>query len=1614
MMENCHELYLLLATGILYLAPVIEGAPLSADTGLAAEGRLPLLGLSLAVSVGCLLALVLLLLNCASCCKEQDIDFQEFNDNFPDEADFTPPAEDTPSLQPSAEVYTLAVPPVPLPGPPHLDPPAQPGIREASTASQVTRQSLSYIQEIGAGWFGKVLLSEMFSEQELGASRVLVQELKASADPLEQRRFLQQAEPYRVLQHPNIVHCLGQCVDSIPFLLVFEHCDLGDLKGCLRQQDWMPQNIELLQLQKMACEIAAGITHLHKHNFLHSDLALRNCFLTSDLTVKVGDYGTGPSRYKDDYITGTEEPMVPLRWIAPELINELQGGIEGLVMEEQTKPGNVWALGVTLWELLESAAQPYSQLSDQEVLNHVIKAQQVKLPKPQVDIPYPDRWYETLQFCWLPEDKRATAEEVHRLLTYLRMQGQRHVEEDFQQRWDALRPRPTHSLTSFPILDRFSEPDELLTVTETSHGLSFEYVWGAARHDTPALNQHSVFFPDTHCKAASPSETTHGVPSIFDAQTVGFENECYMQLPEQELGKGAKETQGTLSGGITLQNVSLQDSGLNESGTDPDFFHHSLDSRDSNPASQPESPYRTHMFGDGVNSAPDQQWTSGLLELPEFSASRQQREAPSAEAGMSNSSSLGAIMDLRLSGEPVGQDAGGEHLLDLPNLSKDFLFPQAGNLVREGGNWVQRSDDPVTDSGSIRDPDLGVISIEYSEVATSDEVESGSDPALSRVGPPNSLMPLPLPLIKDGTLVPSEMPEAMEDDPNNSFCSRTSPDEQCCLKYASKPETDLVFDPASDPPEVTAKTENNHSASFHQGDLCNDLKNLTVPEILNEWPVHKERPAEPGNSFCPSAHTSEAASIFDHATIDETVSVLGLTDGIASDQIGIMSSCTTDDSPIDMDVTDRVGPMHETFEDYSLMKIIAPDKIALLDGTTSEHGRVDESVSDLMELMQDTISDCDVKAEAPSDLTCLRDGVISESDLKDEMLPGIVLTSESDVGLVETASNQRGLREEPDIDGSVMGSNLKDKTVSNHLCLRDNNSSDCGITEGLNDVDPHWYPVSDGELQESTNVKHLPGLPEDPSTLEGTPNSLIPNPLLEKISRDVIQDDCGLASVRTMEHLVQTSDPKESLNDLQLLSKTNDSTQDTKNLDSPEWSSQPVDQREVGPDGVGPCPFSPEVIVSVTKSSLDAVKSISNSNPAPLPAKEEILGFGNQSYRDSAYFSDNESESEKRLEENGSSGTTGTTLMQMDNMVASGEASNIMGLNKEEEFDTQLSVHHNEIPHEPQNPCSRNSMPEPVLSPPDNCTLREIGSVTSSEDTGEQLKPWSEEQPEQAECIGPPCPPLPEVHEGIFHAKLVRMHAGVGPGPKLKERDVEGRYLVAVGAGAGDWSYADEEDENSEDSDDEVIEAYHLHSSTSDSDDEPPQPAPIIIMDTSHAGSLKSLLKAGSESPATADAQSLPGRKAVSFFNDVTLYLFDQETPTKDLSEHLSRSCSQASDFCSRVPSSSPMNRVTNSDSSTDEEGGAFEWDDDFSPPKSSSSFISEATRDLNKPKTPLPVGLQYFSPSPPGHAPEQNWPRPSVFSRFSISPASVASLSLTHLTDSDVEQGSSEDGEKE
>ncbi|XP_026853760.2 serine/threonine-protein kinase LMTK2 isoform X2 [Electrophorus electricus] len=1505
-MDTCRASLFLLAVASSQFVKISEGAPLThQEPGESADEVEFSLNLLLVVSLSMLVATVMLLLNCVTCCKQREINFKEFEDNFEDEIDFTPPAEDTPSMQSPAEVYTLAVPPAPLPGPPHLQ---LPRIAEVLTGPQVARHTLSYIQEIGSGWFGKVLLSESYSDPSV--ARVVVKELKANASSKEQNEFLQQGDPYRVLQHPNILQCLGQCVEAIPFLLVFEYCELGDLRSYVALQDWLYKTGELLQLQKMACEIAAGLTHLHKHNFLHSDLALRNCYLTTDLTVKIGDYGIGPSRFKEDYITTEEDQCIALRWLAPELVGELHGGV---ITSEQTKPSNVWALGVTLWELFERGKQPYTHLSDREVLHHVIRDQQIKLLKPQLDLPYSERWYELLQFCWLPADKRATAEEVHRLLTYLRMQGQKEIEDDFEQRWSSLKPNPmtrqaTVRHSSFPILEQFDdgrEPDEVLTVTETSRGLSFEYVWEAAKHDhydshnrssmDTMVNYHSMFFPvprqdiQSHFPEIGGEAVSQRVPGtlpVFDAREPNSGNEYYIQLEEQdESDIGVLDNQG--SEGATASNkeqyVVLQDIRLDESSTDADFFHQSIDSKDSYlqdshvwSSSDHESPYHTNIFNENDSKFEDSHsFRSGFMELPEMNLQISDSFHGDTNSVVQSEGLTTTFLEIEQEAANLRDvDEDNKDVMKLFNTEKlvdNFLFLKENSLMKDSFG--------LSESKDIQETDLSLISF---DVNSSSRQNVSDDPSKSVVNSEHlrdEFLDLVNPILGD-FLSPLKVSKTLV--PSDTF----STEETC----------------SNQPPEI------NGSSSEESARLASS----------KGW-IHST-----------SESTSESPEVVNPSESHQLIVESAITDILCTDA--------------------NTSSLEESL------------------GVSKDNGQYIEIVE---------CSEEKIKTSSP----------LSKS------------TEEVNGDQTEGLTNSESLSD-------MLTNGEKNRDIEDALLL-----------EALN--------------QEESLLDNC--VSQDKSSL------LISDSCLDQISQDSLLEDSISSALPTIENSAETPDSLDSLDmhrevghvesldtpvvhKLQAPYKTADSGYETENLESPEWNSQPsgndVSQgkesstTEEPPSTLAP----PEIVVSEVESMPD-VQDYGESHHQEIA--EVVVG----AHRDSAYFSDNE-ELDKRSDDPIPS-STGELLNQG---AKSAEVSPLVSREGVHEKDTE-SVTSGKQEHFVStaesavadiNVIKGTCLPELVLTSDMDCeTEKPVTEDYSKKE--ERLEKFSDLLIDQTHSSA-----ILEIQEAtgstsmqssadiVVHAKLTRTYAGEGP--KKKEPDMEGRYLgkldeAAVAGGAEDGMEADEEDENSDDSD-EDMRIYRPHSSGSESEDDVVHPVPVIVSDNSDACNLKSLLKAKSLQTAKSNAGghvNANNRRAVSFFDDVTVYLFDQDTPTKELGDHLLGSNSQVSEFSSPVASSSYLNRFTNSESSTDEEGGAFEWDDDFSPEP---SFLSKVGVDT---ANRAPVASQFFSPPPASHSSELSWSSPSTFSRFSISSANIASFSLTHLTDSDIEQGgSSEDGEKD
>lgn len=141
-------------------------------------------------------------------------------------------------------------------------------------------------------------------------------------------------------------------------------------------------------------------------------MASRTCQLKPDLTLKLGDYGTAVNQYPQDYYQGV--PAIPVRWCAPETITYTNTTLQP---KPTTKQSNIWSLGVTLWEICEWGAQPYSWLGDDEVISQVLGPKNVRLGKPiKSNGFYIDHMYKLMRLCWANQDERPNIQQVYSML----------------------------------------------------------------------------------------------------------------------------------------------------------------------------------------------------------------------------------------------------------------------------------------------------------------------------------------------------------------------------------------------------------------------------------------------------------------------------------------------------------------------------------------------------------------------------------------------------------------------------------------------------------------------------------------------------------------------------------------------------------------------------------------------------------------------------------------------------------------------------------------------------------------------------------------------------------------------------------------------------------------------------------------------------------------------------------------------------------------------------------------------------------------------------------------------------------------------------------------------
>uniref|UniRef100_A0A3Q3FGT8 Tyrosine-protein kinase receptor n=1 Tax=Kryptolebias marmoratus TaxID=37003 RepID=A0A3Q3FGT8_KRYMA len=268
-----------------------------------------------------------------------------------------------------------------------------------SDLKEVPRRNISLTRGLGHGAFGEVYEGLAVGiPGEPSPLQVAVKTLPEVCSEQDELDFLMEALIISKFNHQNIVRCIGVSLQAMPRFILLELMAGGDLKTFLRETRPrldQPSSLTMVDLLNVARDIAKGCQYLEENQFIHRDIAARNCLLTckgQGRVAKIGDFGMARDIYRASYYRKGGRAMLPVKWMPPEAF------MEGIF----TSKTDTWSFGVLLWEIFSLGYMPYPSRSNQEVLEFVTNGGRMDPPK---NCPGPVYRIMTQSWQHQPEDR---------------------------------------------------------------------------------------------------------------------------------------------------------------------------------------------------------------------------------------------------------------------------------------------------------------------------------------------------------------------------------------------------------------------------------------------------------------------------------------------------------------------------------------------------------------------------------------------------------------------------------------------------------------------------------------------------------------------------------------------------------------------------------------------------------------------------------------------------------------------------------------------------------------------------------------------------------------------------------------------------------------------------------------------------------------------------------------------------------------------------------------------------------------------------------------------------------------------------------------------------------
>ncbi|XP_040283629.1 tyrosine-protein kinase RYK isoform X2 [Bufo bufo] len=273
----------------------------------------------------------------------------------------------------------------------------------------ISRERVTLQDVLQEGTFGRIFHGILVDEKDPSKEKaVFVKTVKDQASEVQITMMLTESCKLRGLHHRNLLPIGHVCIeDGEKPMVLLPFMNWGNLKLFLRQCKLVeannPQAISQQDLVHMAIQIACGMSYLARREVIHKDLAARNCVIDESLQVKITDNALSRDLFPMDYHCLGDNENRPVRWMS----------LESLVNKEFSSAGDVWAFGVTLWELMTLGQTPYVDIDPFEMAAYLKDGYRIAQP-----INCPDELFAVMACCWaLDPEERPKFQQLVQCLT---------------------------------------------------------------------------------------------------------------------------------------------------------------------------------------------------------------------------------------------------------------------------------------------------------------------------------------------------------------------------------------------------------------------------------------------------------------------------------------------------------------------------------------------------------------------------------------------------------------------------------------------------------------------------------------------------------------------------------------------------------------------------------------------------------------------------------------------------------------------------------------------------------------------------------------------------------------------------------------------------------------------------------------------------------------------------------------------------------------------------------------------------------------------------------------------------------------------------------------------